>query len=423
MSYRIFISHKTDTKSNRISQDIFDILNEEHEVFFDKESLEVGAKWKPEILKNLLNADVVIVILDKDTAQSHWVQREIDMARARNISILPLRITEQREDVKDALDRFDLHETQSIPLGYGLEVNKTYETIANRIEPLGEETIANQKIMFEEWDKRRNPPIQPTEQLKPTKKAKKNRGSKPSILSFTHENAKNIIFHIATGDASRMRGYDVLVNTENNYMQMARFYQTNTLSYAVRKNGAYMENRTRLIEDTIQTQLYNSNLFTFPVPETTVLATSAGHPESIIRTRTDYRYILHAAAVRFDGTKKPPNQPVGKIPDIIENCLEAINKIDTSNGEIKGKNDAIIVSADKNYQPINSIIFPAFGAGEGGKVYKDAAEDIISTFATTIPYCINEMKLNINNVGFSVYSEDNVEEIENIFMIHGFVKV
>mgnify|MGYP000168010419 CR=1 FL=1 len=131
MSYRIFISHKNDPESNDIGADLGEFLREQgHTVFFDKDYLKAGMTWQQEIIDELLTSDVVIVILNEGTAESHWVQREIDMARARSISILPLNLKEI-SIIQDALDRFDLNPTQFIKLeGIGRKVEATYKKIA-----------------------------------------------------------------------------------------------------------------------------------------------------------------------------------------------------------------------------------------------------------------------------------------------------
>lgn len=418
MGHRIFISHRNDKKSNAIGAELGEFLSvdEGHEVFFDKAYLQGGMTWQEEIITELLSSDVVIVILNKGTAESHWVQREIDMARAQNISILPVTLHEEITEIEDALERFDLHSTQFVHLELlgKNAIDTTYQKIAERIVPLGKETIANQQDMVDAWQLRRNPP-----KIIP-KKTPSSR--KSHAVLFTHPDAHNLTFAIATGDASRLKDYEVLVNTENNYMQMARFYQTNTLSYGIRRNGAYMDGEV-LLEDTIQNELYD-NAFRrgLPVPARTVLATSAGHPKSIMRRQTDYRYVLHAAAVRFDYDKTPANQPVSNIAQLIENCLNRVDRIDDDNGEILGKS-GVIVAGNKNYKPLKSILFPAFGAGEGGKPYKRAVEDIISIFAREVPVCIGTMGLSINKVGFSVYFKEDIEEITNIFLKHGFEEI
>lgn len=418
MGQKIFISHRNDKKSNAIGAELGEFLSvdEGHTVFFDKTYLQGGMTWQQEIINELLSSDVVIVILNKGTAESHWVQREIDMARAQNISILPVTLHEEISEIEDALERFDLHSTQFIHLELlgKNAIDATYQKIAGRIEPLSEETVANQKDMLDALQLRLNPPVEAP------KKTPSRRNS--HAVLFTHPDAYGLTFAIATGDASRLREYEVLVNTENNYMQMARFYQTNTLSYGIRRNGAYMDGEI-LLEDTIQNELYdNAYRRGLPVPARTVLATSAGHPQSVMRRQTDYRYVLHAAAVRFDYDKTPANQPVSNLGQLIENCLDSVDKIDANNGEIQGKN-GIIVPSDDNYKPLRSILFPAFGAGEGGKPYKRAVEDIVSIFARDVPVCIKAMGLSINKVGFSVYFQEDIEEITNIFFKHGFEEI
>jgi len=114
--------------------------------------------------------------------------------------------------------------------------------------------------------------------------------------------------HLATGDITAMKGIDVIVNTENDYMQMAPIYERGTLSAHCDAEGALIRNG-HLIEDTVQQeldqQIAKSPYFVSrPVSMTQIVPTHAGHAESRLVKQRHVRYIFHAATVRVDLTAK-----------------------------------------------------------------------------------------------------------------------
>jgi hypothetical protein len=64
---------------------------------------------------------------------------------------------------------------------------------------------------------------------------------------------KKISIHIASGDIFRLSNYDILVNSENDYMQMARIFDMASLSSNIRHYGSATEKG--YLEDTIQLEI------------------------------------------------------------------------------------------------------------------------------------------------------------------------
>lgn len=419
MIRKVFISHKNTGSSNEVGEILGGSLIEIHgkdNIFFDKFSLEGGMNWNSEIINNLLQSDVVIVIVDKETAESHWVQREIDMARAQFISILPVAL-DKYADVEPAFKRFDIQETQFISYPESRDpnvINATIKDILSQIESLSVQTINNQQKSFEEWQTRRTI-VTP----------KKTPGDKnPAVAKFRHPTDEKLIFQIACGDASQVKSYDVLVNTENNYMQMARFFEKSTLSYAIRTNGAFFEDGVVLTEDTIQDELYENAKAKggLPVRDGRVLVTSAGHKKSRTQRFTDFRYAFHVAAVRVS-VKDRSVQPIDDVDRFIINCIDKIETLDLNQGAIELRDEEFLLEIVEDYAPIESILFPAFGAGEGGKSLTVAIDEIVKCFARDVPNLINNLDLNVNKIGLSIYFEEDVELVKQIFLSYDFQEI
>ncbi|MGB7341800.1 MAG: TIR domain-containing protein [Phototrophicaceae bacterium] len=410
MKRTIFVSHKNTSNSNKVAKTIKKRMEEIGiNCFSDDENLLGGMNWNDEIMQSLKTCDVVVVILDEETGESDWVQREIDMAKAYRISILPVTMSTFTK-IETALKRFNMEERQFMPFD-PFEIEASLDAIVERIEPLAVETLNNQRAYFDEWRLR-------SAESAPKKHAGNNN---PNEIVFTHPRTDKIKFHVACGDASQVSEFDVLVNTENNYMQMARFFETSTLSYAIRTNGAHFEDNVVLLEDTVQDELYQSAKIAggLPVRDARVLVTSAGHSLSKLSKRTDYRYIFHVAAVRVS-LKDRKVEPIETIQQFIRNCIEKVEMVDEAQGAIKLSDDMFLIEPDDNYQPIQSILFPAFGAGDGGKPLEVSVGEIVTCFSRQVPRLIEDSKLSINKVGLGIYFEEDLELVKQIFLSHDF---
>ena len=84
------------------------ILNSDQQIFeswVDDARLSAGMAWETEIYRQLLVSDVLLVLIGKGTAESQWVRREIALATALGIAIVPLgfdmTIDEMIKETKD----------------------------------------------------------------------------------------------------------------------------------------------------------------------------------------------------------------------------------------------------------------------------------------------------------------------------------
>lgn len=112
MSKKIFISHKNSVGSNEVASHLNKFFIEKgYDSFFDKKNLEGGDIWKQDLLNNVIDSDVFVVVIDRETIQSDWVQREIDVALAHEIQIIAL-IIDNKADIEATLKRFSIEDRQ-----------------------------------------------------------------------------------------------------------------------------------------------------------------------------------------------------------------------------------------------------------------------------------------------------------------------
>ena len=110
---------------------------------------------------------------------------------------------------------------------------------------------------------------------------------------------------VAAGDMTQMHNIDVLVNTENSDMQMARNFETKTLSAKLRARGSRISRAGFVVEDSVQQALYDqiskSDDFRLPINLGFVVPTHAGH--RIQRTCQTGYALYHACG---SGTGRSP---------------------------------------------------------------------------------------------------------------------
>ena len=97
----VYISYLNREPSISEARDLHDkLVQKGFKVFQDIEGLRGGDLWASKIYSEIRKSDVIIVLLQtgqeegdgSSTAESEWVQREIDVARGANVSILPLKL-------------------------------------------------------------------------------------------------------------------------------------------------------------------------------------------------------------------------------------------------------------------------------------------------------------------------------------------
>src|SRR5208282_4249701 len=152
---------------------------------------------------------------------------------------------------------------------------------------------------------------------------------------------KHLTIHIASGDIFRLRGYDILVNSENDYMQMARIFDMASLSSNIRHLGSSREKG--YLEDTIQLEIEKAVLGRVrPVLPTTAVSTSSGGPVSSLYKNNGVSHVIHVAAVQavLAEHRVAPLQNDLQIRDCVFSALEEVQLICEAKGVISPEGTA-----------------------------------------------------------------------------------
>ncbi len=166
-----------------------------------------------------------------------------------------------------------------------------------------------------------------------------------AVYSVPRNDSQQII--IRTGGIHSVRDIDVVVNSENTDMLLARFYER-SLSGTLRYMDAVKGMDGRVIQDCLAESLakvIQENTIHLPVQAGIVIPTkTTGLQENGIR------YVFHAAAVQ--GSVQAGYEPVTtQISTCIENIFITLERI---NKELANVKDAL---------PLQSVLMPLIGAG------------------------------------------------------------
>ncbi len=416
---RLFISYKTGTDNSlTLTANVIRRLTEDEEyyVWMDTSKLVPGEDWNTQIYEAIAQSDIVLLLLAPETAASDWVRREVDVARGAQVFILPVHIAGSSTEIKPVLEKFDLPRRQYLTFqtGSATEERKLFEGI--------EANATKTRERQEEW----LAALREGETAALFKQA-----HKPTTKTYaTHTLRTRYVdckLHIAAGDMTLMRDIDVLVNTENNYMQMARIFETNTLSSKLRTYGSYITRSGLIREDSVQQALYDqisSDEFQIPVGLGYVVPTRAGHPKSSL-VRRGARYIFHVSTVHVSHTgRQNAITPLDNdgIAAAMVNCLDTVREVDLAQGIISPAGTAqydLDVAETDDYQPIKSIIFPVMATGRGSRESEFGAVAQVM-FETLFDYLANNSDaadLNLKAIHICGYSFADVEALQQALAV------
>ena len=378
--------------------------------WLDESELAAGVAWETEIYKRILESDVLLVLIGQGTSKSPWVQREIALATALGISILPLGFDLTWDELDSEMKALNIDHLQG-----KITHNIKLQTVKPLLSELRDDLVKASHRTKEEQDKtlssvlaRRNPPAP---------KAPDNQKAATYVLEI---NGRKFNIHIAGGDISKVKNIDVLVNSENDYMQMARFFESRTVSSILRRRGARV--RDGKYEDTIQHELdWQLRDRGRPAQAAEVFVTSAGGLGSELASINKARYILHVAAVQAvaaEGKVIPYKQPY-QIEACVRNCLSKMKEINSSKGVIsppdseQRKVQELLVAEGKS--DIKSIIFPLFGTGLGGSPTKEVLEPMLSGLIGFLEDEDNKDLANVlDDIYISAFQKQDVEDVKQI---------
>jgi O-acetyl-ADP-ribose deacetylase (regulator of RNase III) len=407
---KLFISYRNIALSQGEGEFLATALREKYgyDVFIDTQKLkdEGGVKWAETIYENVRESDVLIVLLEQETSKSEWVQREIDVARGSLVSILPVAIIPRAEIdrvFQDVQDKLAIGDMQYILF---TSTKPDFEPLRKSIERLSKQTRNNQRdwidSLYERWR---------------VKRAEQNN---PSYAIYHLRQGSHVCkVHLATGDMAQMRGIDVLVNSENNYMQMARIYENEVLSSVLRREGSWMT-AGRIKADSVQIELdeqiaksphYGKSK---PIEMEQVIPTHAGHPQSQL-AKNGARYIFHAATVYVRPTTRTvrPIDSDASVEKAVRNCLEKVIEVHQNRGVISPKGSTRRKQEEKeaeqyNANPIKSIVFPLFGTGRGGRSILEVAPPTIRAFRDFLLDHVNDTHLSLERIHLAIFSESDI---------------
>jgi O-acetyl-ADP-ribose deacetylase (regulator of RNase III) len=332
-----------------------------YDAWVDTAELMAGMEWEMEIYRRLLASDVLLALIGPGTAESEWVRREIALANALSISIVPVGfdLTEaeiQKEMKELGIDELQWTLTRNIDLDRGPAL---LEELGASLDRAATRTREAQGTMLDDLWRRRAP-------AKPKALDNQNAASFDLVVEPHH-----VKLHIASGDLAKLRNIDVMVSSENDYMQMARFFESRTVSAILRRRGAQISGGRYM--DTIQQELdWQLGDRARPVQAAEVFPTSAGGPASQLARENKARAILHVAAVQAVAAENrvvPYKQPQ-QIEDCVRAAFSKMADLNLVHGVFSPPGSPARAEQEERAAAGNgtlrTIAFPLFGTGEGG---------------------------------------------------------
>jgi len=417
---KIFISYKTGVNDGMTfaANMVKNALEAaDYDVWMDQEDLQAGTNWTDQIYQRIRTSDVLILILGTTTMNSEWVRREIDVARGSGVTVLPVLVRDDF-DKQDALNKFDIPQVQYVNLLTGEK--EQFKKLLDQLKALKGQTLKNQK----EWVERRLQDDKGT----PFETNNKNYAyyTLKNPDNTDHAIYKDLVIHIATGDIVEMHDIDVIVNSENDYMQMARIFESKTVSAMLRYHGSCIDKAGRLVEDTVQKELdcriyADKELHKRPVGVSTVIVTNAGHRNSSLVTKNHARYIFHTAAVSVEdgalGKYLRPVQSDSGVKRCTHNTLDKVLEMNAARGNLwpAGTDERKEAEkAEKGYQSIKSIVIPMFGSGHGGRETKEVIQPIVDGVHEFLIDRVDDTEnpLTLTDIYLCVYYQEDLEPMQ-----------
>lgn len=417
MSVKVFISYKTGSDSSfKANTLVNEFERRGYSVWLDQRQIDGGEDWSREIYEAIPRSDVLLLLLSAKAIDSEWVRREVDVAKGAQVAILPLLI-EDGLNPQPIQDKFDIPKLQYMTYLKADEVELA--KLATRIEELGKETQERRREWFESLMEGQAKPV-----------FKKNLEAKRSVKRYKlDEHWDGCRIHLATGDVTEIAGIDVLINPENSYMQMARVFDTASVSSAVRYQGSGMRNNGQIHEDSIHRELsdqitFNPNDYGLPIATGRVVPTTAGHPKSELRDM-GYKYVLHVVTVTVNMGAERENRLVPISNDRVDTAVKTVCRMVMTINEHEGVispadtpayKHTVEVKENGNYRPMKSVIFPMFATGRGGREtdVEQIAEELVNAIKKYLRRYKDREHFTLNDVHLCAFSEGDRQTIQAV---------
>lgn len=382
-----------------------------YNVWMDTKDLKGSEDWMKAIQDNIRQADIILVPVAPKTAESKWVSKEIDMGRGAHITILPVLIQGSDDEVGLAMETLGLSTIQRVDVRNGDDAD--FQRIKAAIESCKDDTRKHQRewlsaIIQEEGRLKLKDPAEPR-------------------LNVKTYRVKGIscAIHLAAGDMTQHDGIDVLINPENDYLQMARIFESSSISSKLRLLGSLRNKSGHPIDDTVQMDLYEllrSGEYHIPVVSGTVIPTHAGHPQSELVKTKGVRYVFHVVTVtvRHNSDQnriRPIDDPT--IAEAVSNCLDMVLQINQDKGVISPTSSPRYKDEEKNqisYTPIQSILFPMFATGQGTRQSQEDIRRVARTVSESIDRYLRlnpkAKQLKLKHIYICGYADEDVDIIQ-----------
>jgi O-acetyl-ADP-ribose deacetylase (regulator of RNase III) len=372
-------------------------------------------KWETEIYQRLLGSDVLLVLVGPGTAESPWVQRELALATALGISIVPIGFDltdEQMEKEVKALSISDIQWriTKNIRLSQGdallVEIRQSLEAAAKATSEQQRSTLA------ELWSRRAG--------TKP-----KARDNQRAATYRLFEEEPRVLLHVASGDIMRLTNVDVFVNSENDYMQMARFFESRTISSMMRRRGARVISGR--YQDTIQQELdWQLRDRGRPVQAGEAFPTSAGGPQSELAIVNKARAIIHVASVQAvdSESRVVPYKEPHQIEAAVRSVLSRLSAVNDADGVFSPPGSDQFRDQEGRSKAgtgrLRSIVFPLLGTGYGGATVNDVIGPIVDAIAGHLTDIDNSsLREALTDIYISAFSEEDVALVKKALRRRG----
>ena len=390
-----------------ILQAILQLHPERYDAWMDESQIAAGMAWETEIYGRLLVSDVLLIAIGPGTSKSEWVRREIALARALGVAIVPLGYDLTPDEFSVELKGLQIDDIQG-KLTQNIKFpakDALLQEIDSDLQRARERTVRNQKEVLATFMSRRS--------VAPRKAPDKQR----AFSVKTTLGGATIRLHVASGDLTQTTGIEVLVNSENDYMQMARFFETRTVSSLLRRRGARIAGGKYIdtVQQELDTQLGDRAR---PVQAAEVFVTSAGGPDSKLAMENKARYIFHVAAVQaIDAEARvvPFRQPY-QIEDCVRSCLAKLLELNRSQGVISPDGTPQRRLQEQLARDGNgisrSILFPLFGSGQGGAPASEAIGPMLRGLSRFFDDHDNASLANdLDDIYFAAFTSSDVEVI------------
>lgn len=380
-----------------------------YDPWVDNSRLAAGMQWESEIYSQILTSDVLVALVGPGTSKSEWVRREIALANALGISVVPvgfdLTDAQMAEETK-ALSISDLQWiiTRNIQLNNGPALMAELDVA---LQGAFVATRERQRTTLSELWKRRAP-------------ARKKAPDNQTCASFELASQPGTVaLHVASGDIATIRSIDVVVNSENDYMQMARFFESHTVSSVLRRRGARVKDGRYqdIIQQELDWQLRDRGR---PVQASEVFATSAGGPDSELAKVNKARAIIHVAAVQaVDAESRTiPYKHPQQIETSVRAVLSALAALNQKSGvfsppdsDQRAEQERLAASGKG---VMRSIIFPLLGTGQGGADTAEVVDPMVDSMISFLSDTDNRVLAEeLEDIYISAYTQDDVGTVKD----------